>query len=160
MNPFIKAATAADQSDIIALVRAERLNPTNLDWRRFTVAVHDQKVIGAVQIRRHRDGALELGSLVVARAFRNQGVAAALIDKALAPVPDTVWMITRRAHADHYAAWDFALADVKSAPGSVRFNYRIGRAARVISWFKGLEPTNLTLLVSKARSRSSTPTNP
>jgi amino-acid N-acetyltransferase len=126
------------------------LNPTKLDWRRFTVAMQDETLIGAVQIRHHRDGSKELGSLVVAPACRGQGISAGLIDAALAPVAEAVWMITRRAHIDHYARWGFLPSRPRQAPRSVRMNFRIGRAARVLSWLKGLEPTNLTLLVRQS----------
>jgi amino-acid N-acetyltransferase len=146
MSLLIRSATADDQPTIVALVKSERLNPTGLDWRRFTVAVRDGRLIGAVQIRHHPDGARELGSLVVFSDQRGQGVAHALIDAALATVTGPVWMITRRAHADHYAAWGFAGCAPKTAPRSVRFNFRMGRAARVLSWLRGLEPANLTVL--------------
>jgi amino-acid N-acetyltransferase len=151
MTFLIRSAHADDQAEIVALVTSERLNPTNLDWRRFTVAILDEKLIGAVQIRHHRDGAKELGSLVVVPGYRGQSVSAALIDAALDPVSGPVWMITRRVHIDRYAKWGFSRADPTSAPRSVRFNYRIGRAARVLSWFTGREPVYLTLLVRQTQ---------
>jgi amino-acid N-acetyltransferase len=146
MSLLIRSATADDHPAIVALVKSERLNPTGLDWRRFTVAIRGGRLIGAVQVRHHPDGARELGSLVVVPGQRGHGVAHALIDAALATVTGPVWMITRREHADHYALWGFTLCHPKSAPRSVRFNYRMGRAARVLSWLKRLEPANLTLL--------------
>jgi N-acetylglutamate synthase-like GNAT family acetyltransferase len=147
MTPLIRSAVADDQTAIVSLVKSERLNPTDLDWHRFTVAVLQDRLIGAVQIRHHRDGSQELGSLVVVPEHRGRGVAGALIDAALSHVTGPVWMITRAAHVDHYARFGFARSEPRLAPRNVRFNYRIGRAARVLSWFKGLEPANLTLLV-------------
>jgi amino-acid N-acetyltransferase len=151
MSFLIRSALADDQPVIVALVKSERLNPTGLDWHRFIVAVRDGRLIGAVQIRHHPDGARELGSLVVVADQRGQGVAHALIDAALAGVEGPVWMITRRAHIDHYAAWGFSRREPASAPRSVRFNYRMGRAVRVVSWLRRQEPTNLTLLLRQGR---------
>ena len=65
------------------MIRAERLDPTSLDWRHFLVAeapVEDGTgaIIGIGQVK-HYPGCLELGSLVVLPEFRGQGIAAALI---------------------------------------------------------------------------------
>ncbi len=61
----IRRAVWADQPVITALVRSERLNPNDLDWHRFWVAVQGSEVVGAVQAYRHVDGSQEVRSLVV-----------------------------------------------------------------------------------------------
>jgi amino-acid N-acetyltransferase len=147
MQPLIRPAVADDQSAIVTLVRSERLNPTNLDWRRFFVAISEGTLIGAVQIRHHGDGARELGSLVVKPAFRRQGIAKTLISAALRDVSETVWIVTGRDKVGHYAAWGFVPAMPWMAPRSVRFNYRVGRAMRLVLLLKGIRPKILTLLV-------------
>lgn len=147
MQPLIRPAVADDQSAIVTLVRSERLNPTNLDWRRFTVAISDGTLVGAVQVRHHKDGARELGSLVVKPAFRRQSIAKTLIDAVLRDVSDTVWIVTGHDNVGHYAAWGFVQAKPRMAPRSVRFNYRAGRAMRFVSLLRGVKPKYLTLLV-------------
>jgi N-acetylglutamate synthase-like GNAT family acetyltransferase len=150
MKPLIRPASVGDQHAIVALVKSERLNPTNLDWRRFTVADLDGALVGAVQIRAHREGGRELGSLVVSQAHRREGLARKLIDAVLQDMTTEVWMITGRPHVPHYAHWGFLPAEAYAAPRGVRLNYRLGRAARILSWWRGLKPTNLTLLRRKA----------
>ena len=121
-----RRALAADEPAIQRLVRSERLNPHHLHFRNFVVAMAGDELIGASQIRRHRDGSLELGSVVVARAWRGQGISAALIDRLLYDEQGAVHAITRKRHAHHYARWGFAPVSARQAPAAIRRNYRIG----------------------------------
>ena len=129
----IRPATELDQQAIHELARGERLNPTGLDWPNFIVASDGIGLIGTVQLRRHRDGSCELGTLVVSKPARGQGIAALLIDALLANEPGRVHMITSQAFATHYARWGFRLIRPGAAPEAIRLNYRIGRLAIVIS---------------------------
>ena len=76
----IRPATNQDQLAIRALVRTERLNPTDLNWPNFVVAAGERGLVGAVQLRIHTAGSRELGSLVVRKEARGQGIASRLID--------------------------------------------------------------------------------
>ena len=76
----IRLATEMDQLAIRAMIRSERLNPTGLDWPSFMVATDERGLAGAVQLRRHRDGSRELGTLVVRKQARGHGIAGKLID--------------------------------------------------------------------------------
>ena len=108
MTVSIRPAVAGDQESIFALARGERVNPIGLSWPNFVVAERGGAVVGAVQLRSHRDGSRELGTLVVARPSRSQGIAAGLIDALLSRHTGRILMITGRRHADHYAHWGFA----------------------------------------------------
>jgi GNAT superfamily N-acetyltransferase len=101
----IRAAGADDEAGIVALVRSERLNPFDLDWRRFMLATDSGGIIGAVQLREHDDGSRELGSLVVRRNARRHGIGARLIDAVLTFQNTRVFMITGAAFARHYVRW-------------------------------------------------------
>src|SRR5689334_10945667 len=90
----LRGARADDEPGIRALVRSERLNPFELDWRRFVVATDAGGIVGAVQLRKHDDGSRELGSLVVRRHARRHGIGSRLIDALLARDPPRVFMIT------------------------------------------------------------------
>lgn len=125
-SPSIRLATARDQSQIIALARGERIKPTGLEWRRFVVADQDGDIVGAVQVRDHCDGSKELGSLVVAPAFRHRGIAARLIDRRVADADGRLFVITGRIHADYYRRWGFRRIEPREAPFSVRTNYWLG----------------------------------
>jgi amino-acid N-acetyltransferase len=122
----IRKAVANDEPAIQALVRSERLNPNDLRYENFAVAVWDDELIGAAQIRHHRDGSLELGSVVVARPWRGRGISGELIGWLLKKETGTVHVITRKKHAGHYARWGFEAVSSRAAPPSIRFNYRIG----------------------------------
>jgi amino-acid N-acetyltransferase len=149
MTISIRPAGAGEQSAIVALVRSEALNPTNLDWRRFTLALSGEMIVGAVQVRLNRDGSRELGSLVVKPDLRGQGIAGRLIDAALARVPGQVWAITAAAFTDHYRAWGFVRAEKQPVPRTIRFHHRIGRTMGILNRIRGRTPKDLTVLVRK-----------
>lgn len=143
---LLRRAAASDQPAITQLVHGERLNPHGLEWVNFVVAVMGNTVIGAVQMRQHADGSRELGSLVVSRAHRGQGIAGRLITALLARHPDTVHVITRHANANHYRPWGFAVIDARDAPRSVRRNRLIGQMVSVLSLLQGRRPRRLVIL--------------
>ena len=126
MSLAIRAATADDQNAIVGLVHSERLNPHGLEWPNFVVAVDGQPLIGAVQIRKHKDGSRELGSLVVDRSYRRQGLASRLIDRLLAAEAGRVLVITGRIRAAYFARWGFRPTTSCRAPTSIRTNYYLG----------------------------------
>ena len=142
----IRAASATDEAAIRALVKSERLNPNGLDWPNFVVAADEHGIVGAVQLRRHPDGSRELGSLVVAPPARGRGIATRLIETLLASHSGAVHMITGDAHVQHYRRWGFQSIAAAQAPRRVRRNYRLGRLARVITFFRGLPPQRLVIL--------------
>ena len=151
MTISIRPATAGDQAAITALVKSEHLNTTDLDWRRFTLAVVDDAVIGAVQVSRNRDGSRELGSLVVVPAMRGQKIAGRLIDAALATAGgEDIWIVTPAAFVGHYRKWGFSAAWGRNIPLAVRLHHRLGRSMAVVSWLKGRKGKNLTVLVRPA----------
>jgi amino-acid N-acetyltransferase len=99
-----------------------------------------------VQIRKHSDGARELGSLVVVPPMRGQGAATRLIDALLVGVRTPLHMITSLPYAAHYQRWGLVQIEPQRAPRSVRFNHCMGRLARVISFLKGHPPRRLVIL--------------
>jgi amino-acid N-acetyltransferase len=122
----IRRALAREQEAIRTLVRSERLNPHHLYFENFAVAVRRGELIGASQIRRHKDGSRELGSVVVAKPWRGRGISVEIIGALLKSEMGTVYVITRKKHADHYARWGFATVPPRTAPRAIRFNYRVG----------------------------------
>jgi N-acetylglutamate synthase-like GNAT family acetyltransferase len=76
----LRSATAGDDEAIHLLIRAVQINPMNLDWRHFVLAVdQDGKMIGCGQVKRHNDGSYELASIAVVPEWRGRGVARAII---------------------------------------------------------------------------------
>ena len=81
----IREAVREDERAIRAMVRAERLNPLNLDWRNFLVAEDlKRRIVGIGAVKTHGDGSRELASVAVAPVWRGRGVAGAVIREILA----------------------------------------------------------------------------
>ncbi len=74
----IRRATSEDQQLIRTWIFQERLDPTSLSWRQFLVAEVKDQVVGIGQIKVY-PGCEELGSLIVKKRFRGQGIGALLI---------------------------------------------------------------------------------
>ena len=148
--PDIRKATAGDQPAIVALVRAERLNPNHLDWRNFIVATDEGgAIIGAAQIRPHRAGARELASLVVAPHWRGRGLAGRLVDVRLAEQGDNVCVVTGRQNVRHYARWGFRPISVRDAPTSVWRNCILGQIIGGAHAIVTRRPVNRLVVLSR-----------
>jgi N-acetylglutamate synthase-like GNAT family acetyltransferase len=142
----IRVARPEDEPAIVALVRSERLNPFDLDWRRFWLATDSGGVVGAIQLRKHDDGTRELGSLVVRRNARRHGVGSRLIDAVLALQQARVFMITGSAFARRYERWGFRRIAPLQAPWPILRNYWLGRLAGVQAFLAGRTPNALAVL--------------
>ena len=69
----LRKAISADQWSIRLLVFSARLDPTQLNWQQFWVIECDGNLVACGQLRNF-SGAQELGSLVVASAWRGRGL--------------------------------------------------------------------------------------
>ena len=123
----VRRATAGDQEEITRLVRAARLNPAGLAWPAFVVAEDDGRLVGAAQLRRHPDAAVELASLVVDGPARGAGVATSMVDVLLETETAPVCTIIDRRFTGHFARWGFAPVTPDKLPRSIRRTLRIGR---------------------------------
>lgn len=123
----LRAATAADQKAIKALIRAARINPLGIDWRRFVVAVDAQgALLGCGQVKLHRDGSRELASIAVARAWRKQGVARTIIHYLLQTHPAPLWLTCLSRLIPFYAQFGFReVTDAAQMPPYFRRVYRL-----------------------------------
>jgi N-acetylglutamate synthase-like GNAT family acetyltransferase len=96
-------------SDDRSLIRRVRINPRDLDWRRFTIAVDgSEKMIGCGQIKFHADGLAVLASIAVEPQYRGRGVARAIIDSLLAGGPRPLYLTCRSTLGSFYAKWGFS----------------------------------------------------
>ena len=147
MGPIaIRPATDCDATEIVTLVHGERLNPFDLDWRRFVVATDGTRLLGAVQVRHHADGSRELGSLVVHKEARRRGIASRLIDAALGAHGARIFMITGARFARHYERWGFRRIASQRAPWPIMRNCWFGRLAAIQSFLAGRTPNTLAVL--------------
>lgn len=75
---ILRLARAEDKWAIQKLVLGAKLDPTQLRWQQFWVIELNGKIIACGQLRTF-PGVQELGSVVVAPAWRNQGLGTFLV---------------------------------------------------------------------------------
>ncbi len=139
----LRPAVEADFPAIRALIRGARINPTGLDWRRFTVAVSGSGLIGCAQLKPVPGGLTELASLAVEPAFRCQGVARALLEHLLDGSPRPLYLTCRSGLGAFYEKFGF----VAVAPGNLPPYYR--RLQKLAGLLMDLARRGETLLVMK-----------
>ena len=132
----IRPARAQDSDRIHQLVRAEKLNPTGLEWARFLVAEDRQgRVVGCGQIKPHRDGSLEMASIVVEKGLRGKGLGRRLIERLIDGVHQPLWLMCRSSLVPLYERFGFDEIDADAAqPAYFR---RVRRLASVYHFLKG-----------------------
>lgn len=139
----LRPATEADFPAIKALIRQVRINPTKLDWRRFTVADCEGEMIGCAQLKPVPRGLTELASLAVRPSYRHQGVARSLIEYLLVSAPRPVYLTCRSALGGMYEKFGFQALEVDGMPVYYR------RLQRLAKTFLELTHRNESLLVMK-----------
>jgi N-acetylglutamate synthase-like GNAT family acetyltransferase len=112
----LRPATETDFPEIKTLIRQVRINPTGLDWRRFTVAVIGEEMIGCGQLKPVPGGLTELASLAVRPPYRHQGIARALIEKLLVDAPRPVYLTCRSKLGELYAKFGFQVLSPEEMP--------------------------------------------
>jgi len=126
---ILRPASEEDFPAIRALIRIVGINPTGLDWHRFVVAVTpDDEMIGCGQVKPRADGTRELASIAVRPAYRQQGIAQAIIDRLLAKNPPPLYLICRNGLGPFYERFGFR--DIQESEMPPYFK-RLTRAARM-----------------------------
>jgi N-acetylglutamate synthase-like GNAT family acetyltransferase len=128
----ITPATAADQGAISELIRDVRLNPRDLDWRRFFVADAEGTLVGCAQVRVHSGGTRELASVAVTADRRGSGIGGRLVEAILAQEPGVVYLITRRETEGYFERFGFSRIAAAEAPSDFRRQFRIGQVFTTI----------------------------
>ena len=116
MPYIIRPATETDQQIIRKLVRQARLNPLGLDYRRFVVATDHDRIVGAGQIKSHRDKSRELASLVVLDQYQNQGIGGAIVDDLISYETGSLYLFCLDELAGYYERFGFSIATRKVIP--------------------------------------------
>ncbi len=147
----LRPATEADFATIKALIHHARINPTGLEWHRFTVATsrlamsEDERseVIGCIQLKTLPGKQVELASLVVRNDFRGQGIARKLIEHILADSPRPLYLTCRSGLGNFYRKFGFDALSEKELPRYYR------RLKRLVEIYTKITRRNETLLVMK-----------
>jgi len=94
----LRPAAAADQKRIVTIIREAQINPMDLKWENFLVAVDDAtgEVVGTGQIKTHGDGSRELASIAVIPAHQHRGLAKQIIERLLREHGQDVLYLTCR----------------------------------------------------------------
>lgn len=121
----IRPATAADQARIKHMVRAERLDPSALDWSHFLMAERQGEVIGIGQIRPHPK-CRELGSLIVKPAYRGTGIGGQIIQALVASQAGDVYLDCRSELETYYKRFGFQQIPLLQAPSPIKYKVLIG----------------------------------
>lgn len=130
----LRPATAADQKRIVEVIREAEINPMDLKWQNFLLAVDDAtgQVVGTAQIKRHGDGSRELASIATIAAYQKRGIATRLIEALLAQNPDRLYLTCLRYMVPFYEKFGFAL--IPPADYTPYFK-RLNRLAQVFQFF-------------------------
>ena len=139
----LRPATEDDFPEIQALIRRVHINPTGLDWRRFTVAVSGDELIACGQLKPVPGDLTELASLAVRSVYRRQGIARAMIEHLLKDAPRPVYLTCRSGLGQMYKKFGFRTLETHETP---RYYQRL---QRLVGIFVGLARRNETLLVMK-----------
>ncbi len=117
----IRPATEADGPVIRKLIREANLNRVSLKWPNFLVAEEDGSIVGAGQVRAHRDGTRELASIAVVPGRQGEGIGSAIIERLLAREGDRVLHLTCRSQLQtFYERFDFRVVGRAEYPSYYR----------------------------------------
>lgn len=147
-HPYlIRPAEESEFPRIRALIYAVKINPLNLDWRRFIVAVApDGALIGCGQVKPHRDGSRELASLAVVPEWRERGVARQIIETLLVAYPGELYLTCRGRLGPFYEKFGFQVVSETEMPPYFR---KISRLSRLLGT-SGLIPADLLVMKRNA----------
>jgi N-acetylglutamate synthase-like GNAT family acetyltransferase len=140
----LRPARESEASQIKGLIRLVGINPIDLDWKRFVVAVNDQdEMIGCGQIKPHGTEILELASIAVFPEHQGKGVASAIIEHLLANSPRPMYLMCESSRGSLYEKFGFRAIEYAEMP---RYFQRITKLAGLATT---LARRNVSLLVMK-----------
>jgi N-acetylglutamate synthase-like GNAT family acetyltransferase len=127
----LRPAAKADAGAVRSLILRVGINPRDLDWNRFLVAVDvEGKLVGCGQVKPHRDGSRELASIAVRPAWRKRGVASSLIRRLMDQAGPPLWLMCRSSLAGFYARFGFVrVEDEARMPTYFRRVHRLAATA-------------------------------
>ena len=129
---IVRSAVREDNKAIHTLIHSVHINPLNLDWRRFIVAMAPQgDFLGCGQMKKHGDGSLELASIAVKDKSRGKGVARAMIlELLLEEEKRPVYLMCRARLSSFYQKFGFHPIGLEEMP---KYFHRIYRAEQIFN---------------------------
>lgn len=129
---YLTPALETDFPAIKALIHETGINPMSLDWQRFRVAktVAGDQFIGCGQLKPHGDGTVELASIAVVDAWRNKGVASAIMQKLMAEGPRPLYLTCVSTMGPFYEKFGFHIISGDALP---KYYRRLSKLAGLIN---------------------------
>jgi amino-acid N-acetyltransferase len=122
----LRPARAADAAPIRALVRAARLDPTQLRWPQFWVIACAGQVVACGQLRRF-PGAQELGSLVVLPAWQRHGFGGLLVTRLVQTATRPLYLECQSGLVPYYTRFRFVRISWRRVPGPLKWKFGLSR---------------------------------
>lgn len=137
----LRRAEPTDAWAIRRLVFSAWLDPTQIRWQQFWVITTQDKVIGCGQLRRFGD-TQELGSLVIASQWRQQGLGTELAKHLINQADQPLYVECLGDRLFHfYHRLGFVNADWNTMPPTIRKKFQTTR------WLARVLPVPLHVLV-------------
>jgi len=129
----LRPATVDDSLLIKDLIHRVGINPMDLDWHRFVIAVDGSgKMLGCGQLKPHGRDVIELASIAVEPSYQHQGIARVIIESLIARGPRPLYLTCRSRLGSFYEKWGFRSMKPNEMPAYFR---RLSRLVNVIGAF-------------------------
>lgn len=130
-NFSLRPARETESAQIKRLIHLVGINPIDLDWKRFVVAVNDRdEMLGCGQLKPHGKDILELASLAVFPEHRGKGIARALIEYLLKDSPRPLYLMCESSVGPLYEKFGFRGISYEEMP---RYFQRISKLAGLVT---------------------------
>jgi len=121
----IRPARETESAQIRELIHLVGINPMDLDWKRFIVAINDRdEMIGCGQLKPHGKEILELASLAVYPDHQGKGVARAIVEYLLKDGPRPLYLMCESSLGPFYEKFGFRGISYEEMP---RYFQRISK---------------------------------
>ncbi|MBD1884955.1 GNAT family N-acetyltransferase [Microcoleus vaginatus] len=128
----IRPASAQDIKSIIKLVWSAKLDPTQLRWEQFWVIECEGKLAACGQLRNFA-GAQELGSLVVAKDWRDRGLGSYLTKYLIQQATEPLYLeCLGKRLASFYTRFGFVEVSVQELPQSLKFKFGLSQLGKTL----------------------------
>ena len=131
----LRSAAAADQKTIVRIVKDAQINPADIKWRHFTVAVDDDtgEIVSIGQIKKHSDGSEELASIATVPAYQRRGLAHQVINRLIAGHSGRLFLTCLSTMSPFYEQFGFRVIDKPEMTPYYRRLVRLVNAYEVLS---------------------------
>ncbi|MBE9120818.1 GNAT family N-acetyltransferase [Tychonema sp. LEGE 07199] len=128
----IRPALKQDIKSIRRLVWSAKLDPTQLRWEQFWVIECEGKLAACGQLRNF-SGAQELGSLVVAKDWRDRSLGTYLTQYLIQQATEPLYLeCLGKRLAAFYSRFGFVAVSVQDLPQSLKFKFGLSQLAKIL----------------------------